>query len=109
LKTRAIAGISSSSILAEFKLFKDGGAMARAQKTTYVTAEKTRVNGVDQEAVVFLNGNVWHYRLTFDGGKTYMRGTTKCREEAEAVRFARELFFGSSFFCVHSFWKKLVA
>jgi integrase len=69
--------------------------MARAQKTTYVTAEKTRVNGVDQEAVVFLNGNVWHYRLTFDGGKTYMRGTTKCREEAEAVRFARELFFES--------------
>jgi integrase len=69
--------------------------MARAQKTTYVTAERTRVNGVDQEAVVFLNGNVWHYRLTFDGGKNYMRGTTKCREQTEAVRFARELFFES--------------
>lgn len=67
--------------------------MARAAVTEYVSIERLTVAGVTQEAVIHLRGTTWHMRLTYDGGKTYHRESTKERDRQKAEQVARAEFF----------------
>jgi integrase len=68
--------------------------MPRARKTEYVEViSVVQDDGPTHEAVIFQRGEVWYARITYDGGKTYQKITTKKRDLDAAKQVALRLFY----------------
>ncbi|UEM19011.1 hypothetical protein JL100_018160 [Skermanella mucosa] len=71
--------------------------MPRVRETEYIEVVREEPDqGPVREAVLFLRDTIWYARITYDGGKTYQRLSTRKRDRDAARQAALRMFYEQS-------------